>query len=117
LRLTDGRHANSMMPRSRAFATICRMPTRPGGRRSPRLRDYDYTTPGIYFVTFCTAHRNRRLSVVMGCEAHLTADGRCAVAVWLTLFRNLPEVRVLAGAVMPDHAREARTQPPRRSSD
>ena len=75
----------------------------PGGRRSPRLREYDYTTPGIYFITFCTAHRDRRLSIVIGSETHLSQDGQCAVAAWQALLRDLPEVRVLAAMVMPDH--------------
>lgn len=79
------------------------MPTRPGGRLCPRLRGYDYTTPGIYFITFCTAQRIRRLSTVVGCGIRLSEDGRRAVGAWRTLFRNLPEVRLLAIAVMPDH--------------
>jgi REP element-mobilizing transposase RayT len=74
-----------------------------GGRCSPRLREYDYSTPGVYFITFCTAHRDRCLSTVVGCKTQLTEDGRCAVSAWRALLRNLPEVRVLAATIMPDH--------------
>jgi putative transposase len=74
-----------------------------GARRCPRLRGYDYSTPGIYFITFCTAHRTHRLSRVVAGEIVLTHDGRCAAPAWRTLLRNLPEVRVLAGVMMPDH--------------
>jgi REP-associated tyrosine transposase len=74
-----------------------------GGRRCPRLREYDYSTPGIYFITFCTARRSRRLSTVVGRKTHLSQDGRCAVASWRALLRHLPEVHVLAATVMPDH--------------
>ncbi len=27
-------------------------------RKQPRLKEYDYSTPGAYFVTVCTRHRN-----------------------------------------------------------
>lgn len=74
-----------------------------GGRRCPRLRGHDYSTPGVYFVTFCTAHRNPRLSSIGGGQAYLSQDGRCAVVAWRVLFRTLPEVRVLAATIMPDH--------------
>ncbi len=74
-----------------------------GGRRCPRLREYDYSTSGVYFITFCTSLRCPRLSTVVGGKTHLSQDGRCAVSAWRTLLRNLPEVRVLATAIMPDH--------------
>jgi len=74
-----------------------------GGRRSPRLREYDYAAPGVYFITFCTSHRDRRLSTIVGCNTQLSQDGRCAVSAWRTLLRNLPEVQVLAATIMPDH--------------
>ncbi len=51
-----------------------------GGRRNPRLPNYDYSTPGVYFITFCTAHRSRRLSRVIGSEVRLTDDGHHAMA-------------------------------------
>jgi len=74
-----------------------------GGRRCPRLRGYDYSAPGIYFITFCTAHRTHRLSRVVAGATALTHDGRCAATAWRTLLRSLPEARVLAGVMMPDH--------------
>jgi putative transposase len=93
-----------MAPLSPCVITIRRMGRRyQGGRRSPRLREYDYSTPGIYFITFCTAHRSRRLSTVVGSKTHLSQDGRCAVTAWRTLFQHLREARVLAATVMPDH--------------
>ena len=39
-------------------------------RKSPRLRGYDYSSPGGYFVTSCTADRKCILSRVVGGDVH-----------------------------------------------
>lgn len=38
-------------------------------RKSPRLRDYDYSAPGAYFVTICTKDRKCILSRIVGGDA------------------------------------------------
>ncbi len=35
-------------------------------RKSSRLKDYDYSTPGAYFVTICTHHHKCMLSNIVG---------------------------------------------------
>ena len=32
-------------------------------RKHPRLKEYDYSTPGAYFITFCTHNRKNMLSL------------------------------------------------------
>jgi len=41
-------------------------------RKSTRLKDYDYSTPGAYFVTICTQNRKCILSDIVG-------EGLCAL--------------------------------------
>ena len=37
-------------------------------RKRPRLDDYDYATPGAYFITICTQGRRCLLSHIVGRE-------------------------------------------------
>ena len=40
-------------------------------RKSNRLQEYDYSTPGAYFVTICTNGRKQILSDIVGDDAHI----------------------------------------------
>ena len=42
-------------------------------RKSPRLKNYDYSTPGAYFVTICTKDRKNILSDI------IVGEGLCAL--------------------------------------
>lgn len=44
-------------------------------RKPIRLREYDYSQPGYYFVTICTAVRNRNIL----CSIHNVGDGLRAI--------------------------------------
>ena len=82
-------------------------------RKNIRLPDYDYSEPGFYFVTICTAVRNRNVL----CSIHTVGDAAFGVPqIRLTLagtvvekyIRNIDPVysgaaRVDEYAVMPDH--------------
>ncbi len=41
-------------------------------RKSPRIKDYDYSTPGTYFVTVCTKDKAPLLCTIVG-------EGLCAL--------------------------------------
>ena len=43
------------------------MPT----RKNLRLPEYEYSTPGAYFVTVCTADKKCILSTIVGADAHI----------------------------------------------
>lgn len=38
-------------------------------RKSLRLKGYDYSTPGVYFITVCTENRRRVLGNLVGRDA------------------------------------------------
>ncbi len=59
-------------------------------RRSLRLRDYDYSQSGAYFVTLCTQNRYPLFGPVIGEHMRLNAYGRIARDVWLSLPGRYP---------------------------
>lgn len=72
-------------------------------RRSIRLPDYDYTTPGAYFVTVC-AHENRCLfgKVIEG-KIILNELGNIVVQCWQEIPEHFPKSELDEFIVMPNH--------------
>jgi REP element-mobilizing transposase RayT len=72
-------------------------------RRSIRLRGWDYTEPGAYFVTIVTHGRQMLFGEIVDGVVLLSMYGRIAAEEWL----RTPEVRAYVGidefVVMPDH--------------
>jgi putative transposase len=61
-------------------------------RRSIRLPEYDYTQPGVYFVTLVTYQRECLFGSVDGPEIHLTSAGEIALACWREIPAHFPNV-------------------------
>ncbi len=72
-------------------------------RRSIRLRGYDYTQAGAYFVTLCTRDRACILGEVDNGRVNLTAFGHIVAASWQDLPSHYPFVTLDAFVVMPNH--------------
>jgi len=72
-------------------------------RRSIRLRGYDYTKPGAYYVTMVAHQRHCRFGVVVDDQVVLNAAGRMVEAHWLDLPRRFPGVVLDEYVVMPNH--------------
>ena len=51
-------------------------------RRSIRLKDYDYSLPGAYFVTLVTHARDRIFGEVQGEGINLSRAGQVVELVW-----------------------------------
>ena len=77
-------------------------------RKPNRLAGYDYSQPGIYFITFCTYDRKCILSdVVVGAihelpEIKLSACGK-AVFVVIELVPDRYNVEIHSYTIMPNH--------------
>ena len=71
-------------------------------RRSVRLGAHDYRG-GLYFVTVCTAERQRLFGDVEEHEMRLSEAGRIAHDEWLRTGDVRPDVVLDAFVVMPDH--------------
>ena len=72
-------------------------------RRSIRLKGYDYTRDGAYFVTICTQGRERTFGAVVGGEMRPNACGREVARCWAWLAEQYPYVCLDGRIVMPDH--------------
>ena len=73
------------------------------GRRSIRLRGYDYTQVGAYFVTIAIRSRLELFGEVVDGVVRLNDAGEMAREVWQSMPQRFPFVEVDAFVVMPDH--------------
>jgi REP element-mobilizing transposase RayT len=73
--------------------------------QSARLRNWDYGTAAMYFITICTQNRVRYFGEVRNGEMELSEIGQWAHAEWLRTFELRPDMNLFMGAfvVMPDH--------------
>jgi len=72
-------------------------------RRSIRLRGYDYSQPGSYFVTVCTKGRECLFGNVIDEEVALNFAGRVVQEEWSYTEIIRPEVQVDEFVIMPNH--------------
>jgi REP element-mobilizing transposase RayT len=73
------------------------------GRRSIRLKGYDYTQAGAYFITICTHDRVCLFGEIRNNAMALNRFGELAVDEWVRTGRMRPNVRVAEFVVMPNH--------------
>ncbi len=77
-------------------------PQRPS-RRSPRLKGYDYSQNGAYFVTICTQNRECLFGEIVAGEMRRNEFGEIARLEWLQTAALRPDVELDAFVVMPNH--------------
>ena len=61
-------------------------------RRSIRLKGYDYSQPGAYFVTICTLNRESLLGEIVEGEMILNEYGQVVAGCWAWLAKQYPYV-------------------------
>ncbi len=72
-------------------------------RRSIRLRNYDYSLPGAYFVTICAQGKVHVFGEVVEGEMKANEYGRTVTLYGNALPRCYPNIELDAFAVMPNH--------------
>lgn len=72
-------------------------------RRSIRLRGYDYTQNGAYFVTICTRNREHLFGEIENGEMRVNPAGNMINRWWHELGNRFPEIELDAFVVMPNH--------------
>jgi REP element-mobilizing transposase RayT len=72
-------------------------------RRSIRLKGYDYSQAGAYFVTIVTYQRDLLFGEIKNGEMHLNALGGIADECWRAIPDHFPNVELAAHVVMPNH--------------
>ena len=72
-------------------------------RKSIRLKDYDYSHPGSYFVTVLVRNRECLLGEVIKGEMKLSEMGKIVENVWNELPTRYPCVGLDEFVIMPNH--------------
>lgn len=71
---------------------------------SIRLRDYDYSQPGAYFLTVCTQDRQCLFGEIVDGEMQLNDAGRMIARWWEELPNKFPSAEIDEYVVMPNHS-------------
>jgi len=72
-------------------------------RNSLRLKGYDYSQPGFYFVTICCQDRMPCFGYIIHGKMHLSDAGKMIEKWYYELENKFPHIKCHAMVVMPDH--------------
>ncbi len=72
-------------------------------RRSIRLKGYDYSQPGAYFITICTKNRKCLFGNIINGKMILNDAGHIAQNCWLEIPDHYPNVALDEFIIMPNH--------------
>ena len=72
-------------------------------RRSIRLKGYDYSQSGLYFITICCQDRRCRFGKVVNGEMILSDFGKIAYNEWAALQERFPNFDLDVFQIMPNH--------------
>jgi REP element-mobilizing transposase RayT len=89
-------------PKSVKYDLNGRPAARPS-RRSLRLKGYDYSWPGAYFITIVTQDRACLFGEVVDGEMRLNEAGRRVEKWWAELHHKFPNVQTDEFVIMPNH--------------
>ncbi|MBE9119009.1 transposase [Lusitaniella coriacea LEGE 07157] len=72
-------------------------------RRSIRLKEYDYSQPGLYFVTLCTYRQQCWFGEIQQAQIHLNQIGKIVAGEWLRSAQIRPTLQLDEWIIMPNH--------------
>ena len=72
-------------------------------RSSVRIKGYDYTQPGVYYITICTEARQCIFGEVIDGQMQLNLLGHLAHTCWLEIPNHFPRFQLDTFVIMPDH--------------
>ena len=72
-------------------------------RRSIRMRDYDYSYPGLYFITICTHEKQCLFGHVHNGKMILNGLGNIVHDEWLNTAKIRKEIDLYEFVIMPNH--------------
>ncbi|WP_217707019.1 transposase [Pedobacter ghigonis] len=72
-------------------------------RKSIRLKGYDYSKAGAYFITICCEERLRRFGKVSDDKMILNELGRLAYDEWIKLAHRFSNFELDVFQIMPNH--------------
>jgi REP element-mobilizing transposase RayT len=72
-------------------------------RRSIRLKGYDYSKPGWYYLTICTFERNFLFGEIANSQMRPSMIGTIAQECWNEVPKHFPRAALDVSVVMPNH--------------
>ena len=72
-------------------------------RRSIRLPYYDYSNPGMYFVTICSFGRECLFGNIINGQMQLNNTGEILQKIWHELPERFPNIELDQWVIMPNH--------------
>ncbi len=72
-------------------------------RRSIRLKEYDYSQPGAYFITICTKNRECLFGEIVDGGMELNDLCKIVVECWEDLPNHYPYIELDTFVIMPNH--------------
>ena len=72
-------------------------------RKSIRLKEFDYASPGAYFITICVFQRECILGEIENGKMVLSSAGKRTLEIWEGLPLRFPTVELDAFVIMPNH--------------
>ena len=72
-------------------------------RRSIRLKGYDYSQKGLYFVTICTQNRECLFGEIIENKINLNIAGKMVENIWLEIPQIFPDTKLHEYIIMPNH--------------
>ena len=72
-------------------------------RKSIRIKEYDYSQEGLYFITICCKKRGNILGNVKGTKVELNQFGQILYKELINLNTRYNDSNILKYVVMPDH--------------
>ncbi len=75
----------------------------PPPRKPIRLREYDYSTPGSYFITICVNEKKHLFGKIHNREMFLNRFGKIAQKCWIEIPNYFPTITLDEFVIMPNH--------------
>jgi len=72
-------------------------------RRSVRLKDYDYSSQGLYFITICVQDKKCLFGKIENDEMKLNAAGKMIMKWWAKVPEKFPDIILDEFIIMPNH--------------
>ncbi len=72
-------------------------------RRSIRLKDYDYSQEGLYFVTICVQNKVRLFGHISNGKMILNDAGKMVEQEWLKITKRFSNTELHEYVIMPNH--------------
>ena len=72
-------------------------------RRSLRLKNYDYSKTGYYFITICTQNREHLCGEIVDGVMALNVAGEMIHSLWFDIMNDFPNIALHEFVIMPNH--------------